>query len=393
MNMKNQVKIFFAVAILFAITGCKEKIIEKPFVFNGKTFLDLVTNSIKGDSTAKKTLEGLITFDAALSSFNKIEVDSIEINNSNYYTLLLENQNPVYNLFSIVDKDLNLILKDESLNGYLSVNFKKSGSRRFAVITENFSSRDIVELDRVSYYSLEEYSSSLVFRQFIKIKTPSKEAEQVISVISDTAIVTNIFYPQSKTSRTSKDIFRYNVAKSIYKSEKNLFDSLVVKEIRNLTNTPQSPQITDAESIYKFFNSGNTGQTVQITEISYSDFEISLDSTWKKLDKVSVSDFIKTRTQGYKYLNTKLGASLSLIAISPKDSAESYFIEPLKNKDKFKSDVRYSDKLIDNKNIYQLFEFSCPTKKILMILETPKSTYELNKVHYGDIIKTFAVKC
>lgn len=72
----------------------------------------------------QKTLEGLITFDAALSSFNKIEIDSVEINNSNYYTLLLENQNPVYNLFAIVDKDLNLILKDESLNGYLNLNFK-----------------------------------------------------------------------------------------------------------------------------------------------------------------------------------------------------------------------------------------------------------------------------
>lgn len=391
--MKNQIKIFLVVAILFAIIGCKEKVVEKPFVFYGKTFLELVTNSIKGDEGSKKTLEGLITFDAALSSFNKIEVDSIEINNSNYYTLLLENQNPVYNLFAIVDKDLNLILKDESLNGYLNLNFKKSGSRRFAVITETFNSKDVVELNRVSYYTLEQYSSELAFRQFIKIKTPSKEAEQVVSVISDTAIVTNIFYPQSKTSKTTKDIFRFDVANNKYQSEKNSFDSLVVKEIRTLKVTTKNPQITDAESIYNFLNGNFTNQTEQKINLAYSDFEIKLDSSWKSLDKVAISSFVKSKTDGLKYLSAKLGASISLIAIAPKDSAENYFLEPLKNKEKFSSEVRYSDKLIDNKNIYQLFEYSCPSKKILMILETPKSTYELNKNHYEEIIKTFLVKC
>ena len=68
----------------------------------------LVQNSIKVMKTAKIFLMGLFTFDTELKTFNKILVDSIEINNINYYTLLLENQNPVYNLFAIVDKDLNL---------------------------------------------------------------------------------------------------------------------------------------------------------------------------------------------------------------------------------------------------------------------------------------------
>lgn len=393
MEMKNQIIIFLVVTILTAITGCKEKVEEKQFVFDGKSFLELVTNSIKGDEESKKTLEGLITFDAALSSFNKIEVDSLEINNSNYYTLLLENQNPVYNLFAIVDKDLNLILKDESLNGYLNLNFKKSGSRRFAVVSENFISKDIIELNRVSYYSLEQYSSDLVFRQFIKIKTPTKEAEQVISVISDTAIVTNIFYPQSKSSKTTKDIFRFDVADSKYKSVNNTFDSLVVKEIRNLNVTTKSPQITDAESIYKLLNKNFSNQQVQKINLTPNDFEIKLDSSWKSLDRVTISSFIKSKTEGLKYISTKLGASLSLIAIDPKDSAESYFAEPLRNQEKYNTVIRFSDKLIDNKNIYQLFEFSCQTKKLLMILETPKSTYEINKNLYEEIIKTFLVKC
>ena len=88
-----------------------------------------------------------------------------------------------------------------------------------------------------------------------------------------------------------------------------------------------------------------------------------------------------------------MGAGISLAAIAPTDSAENYFNEVLKNRDETKSVMRFSDKLIDSKNIYQLFEFSCPSKKILMILETPKSTYELNKVHYEEIIKSFLIKC
>ena len=68
----------------------------------------MVENSLKVMTNSKTMLDGLFTFDAELKTFNKILVDSIEINNSIYYTLLLENQNPVYNLFAIVDKDLNL---------------------------------------------------------------------------------------------------------------------------------------------------------------------------------------------------------------------------------------------------------------------------------------------
>jgi len=231
---------------LFTLIACKEKVEENPFVFNGESFLKLVQNSIKGDEESKKTLKGLITFDAALSSFNKIEVDSLEINNSNYYTLLLENQNPVYNLFAIVDKDLNLILKDESLNGYLNLNFKKSGSRIFAVITEDFSSKDVLKLKRVTYYSLEEYASNLVFRQFTEFKSPQKEAQQVISVISDTAIVTNIFYPSTKLKKDTRDVFSFDVGMVYYKSNNNFFDSLIYREIRSYSGTIVNPQIIDS---------------------------------------------------------------------------------------------------------------------------------------------------
>lgn len=391
--MHSFIKNISTLLLLFLLISCKEEVKETPFIINGQSIYTLIKNSLSGDENSKKIIDGLFTFDAELKTYNKIDIDSIEINNTNYYTLLLENQNPINNLFAIVDKDLNLILKDESLNGYLNLNFKKSGSRRFAVITEDFNSKDIIQLNRISYYSLEQYASELVFRQFTKIRTASKEAEQVVSVISDTAIVTSIFYPASKTSKTSKDVFSFDVAIDKYVSDKNLFDSLVYKEVRGLNIQTKNPQITDAESILRFFNGKDPNVSTHKSSISENDFEIVLDSTWKKLGSITISNLVKQKLNGLKFISGKMGAGISLAAIAPTDSAENYFNEVLKNRDDTKSVMRFSDKLIDNKNIYQLYEFSCPTKKILLILETPKSTYELNKVHYDEIIKSFLIKC
>jgi hypothetical protein len=389
-SLKKYLAVIFLLVLAIA---CKEQVKETPLVINGQTIYTLIKNSLSGDENSKKIIDGLFTFDAELKTYNKIDIDSIEINNANYYTLLLENQNPIYNLFAIVDKDLNLILKDESLNGYLNLNFKKSGSRRFAMITEEFNSKDVIQLNRSSYYSIEQYSSELVFRQFTKIKTANKEAEQVVSVISDTAIVTSIFYPASKTSKTSKDVFSFDVANNKYVSDKNLFDSLVYKEVRSLSNQTKNPQITDAESILRFFNGKDPNVSTHQIGISENDFEIVLDSTWKKLGSITISNLVKQKLNGLKFISGKMGAGISLAAIAPTDSAENYFNEVLKNRDETKSVMRFSDKLIDSKNIYQLYEFSCPTKKILMILETPKSTYEINKTHYEEIIKSFLIKC
>lgn len=387
------IKYFSILFLLFLAISCKEEVKETPFIVNGQTIYTLIINSLSDDENSKKIIEGLFTFDAELETYNKIDIDSIEINNLDYYTLLLENQNPVYNLFAIVDKDLNLILKDESLNGYLKLNFRKSGSRRFAVITEDFNSKDVIELNRISYYSLEQYTSELVYRQFTKIKTSTKEAEQVISVISDTAIVTSIFYPASKNSKTSKDVFSFDVASNKYVSDKNLFDSIIYKEVRSINIQSKNPQITDAESILRFFNDQDPKDSILQVSISENDFEIILDSTWKKLGNITISNLVKQKINGLKFISGKMGSEISLAVIAPTDSAENYFNEVLKNSKELNSVMRYSDKLIDNKNIYQLYEFSCPTKKILMILETPKSTYELNKAYYEEIIKTFLIKC
>ena len=391
--MKNKITLFFLTLVFIFLNACKSNLDQKPFVFNGNTLKSLIENSIKGDENSSNIISGLISFKAPLNSFNKISIDSIEIDNKYYYTLLLENQNSVYNLFAIIDKDLNLILKDESLNGYLNLNFKKSGSRIFVVLNEEFNSKDVIRLNRVSYYSLEQYSSGLVMRQFTKFESPGKEAEQVITSISDTAITTSIIYLNSKIKKSSKDIFKYDVSTNKYLSNENLFDSLVYKEVRSISNKTKNYQITDGESIIRFIEGDNLNAPSTKLKLNENDFSLELDSTWNKIKNVTISNFVRTKLEGIKFISSKLGAAITLAAISPIDSAENYFNEDLINKVSYSSIIRYSDKLVDKKNIYRLYEFSCPTKKILMIFETPKSSYEANKNIYEQIIKTFLVKC
>ncbi len=391
--MKNRITLFLLALVFIFLIACKSNLDQKPFIFNGNTLKSLIENSIKGDENSSNILSGLISFKAPLNSFNKISIDSIEIDNKYYYTLLLENQNSVYNLFAIIDKDLNLILKDESLNGYLNLNFKKSGSRIFVVLNEEFNSKDVVRLNRVSYYSLEQYSSGLVLRQFTKIESPGKEAEQVITSITDTAITTSIFNRGSKTNKSSKDIFKYDVSTNKYLSIENVFDSLIYREVRSISSKTKNYQITDGESIIRFIESNNLNAPSTNLKLNENDFSIELDSTWNKIKNVTISNFVRTKLEGIKFISSKLGAAISIAAISPIDSAENYFYEDLNNKVSYGSIIRYSDKLVDKKNIYQLYELSCPNKKILMIFETPKSSYEANKSIYEQIIKTFLVKC
>lgn len=390
--MKNIFKLFLTVLFFSLLISCKEKVEEKPFEFNGNSFYSIINNAIKGDKNSQKILNGFINFTVDPASYNRINVDSIKINSSTYYTLLLENQNPVYNLFAVVDKEINLILKDESLNGYLSLNFKKSGSRIFAVVTENFKSKDIIELNRVSYYIMEEYACDLAFRQFIKLKTTDKEAEQVVSLISDTAIVTNIFIPSSTTSKSRKDIFNFDVANSRYLSINNFFDTLVYKEIKNTNISVINPQLTE-ETYNRFFNPSFTGLNKTAMRITEEDYAIELDSSWVYSENITYVKFVKQKTVGVKYFNSESGSSIFIAKVDSADSASTYLNEQLKNEASYKSFVKYSDKLIDKENVYQLFEFSCPTNRVILIFEMPKSTYDKNKELYDRIIQNFLVKC
>jgi hypothetical protein len=363
-------------------------------VFDGTELKKLVEQSLQGDSSNGDKLRGLFTFVAKdFSTYNNIFIDSIQVNKNKFYSILVENQNPLYNLFAIIDRNKKLYLKDESLNGYLNSNWKKSGSKIFAVVDESFRSKDVIMLDRISYYSIDSLGVSLVFRQFTKIKTPQKEADQIIVFVSDSSIHTEIF-DSSASSKPGKDIFRFNVSKNKYLSSKNKFDTLVVSEVNGINIDANEPQIVDYQSIRHLLDETNNLIKVDSsTLINDNDFEIKFDNQWKKLGGYTIANLLKKEMKGFKFINTKIGAGISMFKITPNDSLEGYFDKALIIETNGKKTQRATEEFDDTKNRYKLFEYSCPAKKIILILEAPKATYENYRDIFNNIFKSFKIKC
>jgi len=391
--MKHLLKIFFILFILI-FNSCNKETKQNNSVFDGTELKKLVEQSLQGDSSNGDKLRGLFTFVAKdFSTYNNIFIDSIQVNKNKFYSILVENQNPLYNLFAIIDRNKKLYLKDESLNGYLNSNWKKSGSKIFAVVDESFRSKDVIMLDRISYYSIDSLGVSLVFRQFTKIKTPQKEADQIIVFVSDSSIHTEIF-DSSASSKPGKDIFRFNVSKNKYLSSKNKFDTLVVSEVNGINIDANEPQIVDYQSIRHLLDETNNLIKVDSsTLINDNDFEIKFDNQWKKLGGYTIANLLKKEMKGFKFINTKIGAGISMFKITPNDSLEGYFDKALIIETNGKKTQRATEEFDDTKNRYKLFEYSCPAKKIILILEAPKATYENYRDIFNNIFKSFKIKC
>ena len=90
-----------------------------------------------------------------------------------------------------------------------------------------------------------------------------------------------------------------------------------------------------------------------------------LTARGKSLEALQYQILLNKKLIGIKFISGKMGAAISLAAIAPTDSAENYFNEALNNQNNLTAMFVFPIKLIDSKNIYQLYEFSCPTKKIL----------------------------
>lgn len=383
--------------LLFTLISCKK---QNPVISNemdGVKIKILIEDALKGEQESLKRLEGLLTFIPAKENiYNKKVIDSIFINNKILYSIILEHPNPIYNLFAIIDKNLNLLLKDESLNGFLTANWKKSGSKVFAAVNEDFVSKDNIKLNRVSYYLIDPIWCDLVFRQFTHIKLFDKSISQVVTFFSDTLISTQTTGNLPKPSKKKNDYFRYNTEKNKYLSSNNYFDSLVVKIIREYEVELAESQITGNEPILSSFSDdqiSNANDSNKEIEITDSDFEITLDNPWKKLSRFIASVNLKKELKGIKFINTKIGAGISLIKISADDKAENYtdlkFTEQLNENSKF----RVSEISEAGKTYFRVYEFTCPSKKILFIFEAPKLTYNNFRHIYESIINSFLIKC
>ncbi len=326
------------------------------------------------------------------SNPNSITENTFSSSGKHYYTILAEYPNPVYNRFAIIDTNYNVLLVDKSLNGYLTESKIETNRLNFLKVEENFISKGVLGLRRVSLYSVDDNdNAALVFRIFTELQEPGITYRQEITQIGPKEIKTKIYSTDpGKTDLVSdQDVFLFDLESRKYASTSDFFEDFVLSEVDNFASSSDKPQIINRES---FVNQpGNSAE--KKTRHMLGNFSMPLSGEWNEIKNVTLSGLLKRPEKGTKYINNHYGAEISVIQLSQDDSAESYISYPLENVSAGNYRVRFSEKVSGGKYFYQFFEYSCGKEKFLLILQTLKTTYDLYKEDYQNLINSFSMEC
>ena len=234
--------------ILLALTllwGCKESKISapaKPLDVNDLS--SLVLKAINGDRKANDSLSGLIETELIENAaYNSLTVDSFSVDTLNFFYVLLEYPNQIFNRLAFYDDKTNCYLIDKSLNGKISVDVLEVQELKFLKVIESFLVKDTLEVIRLSFYKNIAQTIKLVYRNFAQLKTPKQTFIQTITSIAGDTIKTKLTVPKKVKITSEEDFFFYDGIENYYKSSNSLFDSLVIKEINNFEIETHKPNI------------------------------------------------------------------------------------------------------------------------------------------------------
>lgn len=381
-------------SVLFFI-GCGSEEDKKALLkFNSTQIREIVIDSFKGNEDKNNILSGLIDLSLPINlDYNKFQIDSFLVDKNIFYSLLLEFPNPAYNRFAIYNENLRCLIIDKSINGFLKINFTRFGNFNFVSLTENFLTKDTIEIQRFSLYKFEKDSAGLSFRTFTKIILPAAELTQEINSITNDYVSTVIRQSKIKDNNFQADTFFYNRNLKAYISSDLTFEKIINDKINKFRFTPKKKNLSSSDDITKFrtelINSSSDKNIAEETK----GYSIDLDSTWLEIQNCSITRNMKKEIKGTRYVNNRFGATISVARISETDSAESFFSQPLPNKTSGEYRVRFSNAFEHGKSILLFVEHSCKDKKFIIILEAPKFTYSPNRNIYEDILNTFFIEC
>ncbi len=324
---------------------------------------------------------------------NSISEDTFSFSGKHYYSILAEYPDPVYNRFAIIDTNYNVLLVDKSLNGYLTESKAAANYLSFIRVEESFISKGVLGLRRVSFYSVDDNDNAeLVFRTFTELRKPEITYKQDIVRIEPKEIKTIMYStdpPKSGLVR-DHDIFLFDANTGKYTGTSGTFDDFVLSEVENFESASDKPQIINRESYLK--QRGITSPEKSVPH-RLGKFSMPLSGEWNEVKDVKITGLLKRPEPGVKYINNHYGAEISVIQLPPDDSAESYISYPLENISAGNYRVRFSEKVSGGKYFYQFFEYSCGKEKFLLILQTLKTTYDLYKDDYQNLINSFSMEC
>lgn len=382
--------IIIITSMFFSCQSAKEE--KSLALIDGKKLLSFISLALDSTNVSGNPIEKL--FDKAKDksyTYNKIEVDSIVTGNRKLFSILLEHPIPAYNLFAVVDDSLNLLLKDISLNGYISAKWKSQNDKTILEVKEEFKSYEVFNLQRYSVYYHLGNNFKLVFRTFTFFSSPKDSLYQNIIEITDSLIQTKIPKPKFIKLSDSTDTFVFNKNEFKYLSEKNVFESIILKEINN-TQTELSPNhILNKKSINDILEYTDANHTFTADE---RDFKFQIPKDWSKIYNVSLSRDINRNVKGIYFVNQKLGSAIGIVKIPLTDSAEIYVSDKLTTvKEIGNYKVRQSELKQDLKRFYQTIEHNCGNKKYILLIEGSKSIYKENQKLFDDIISSFIINC
>ncbi len=377
--------------ILLFFTGCNQhkpgKIAE---AINGAKIKSLVIRAISADTTANDSLSGLINlFYPVDKNYNSLNIDSIKTESGKtLYTVLLVYPNPVYNKFAVYGTDLTPYILDNSLNGSLSLGSVILNGDKYIEIKESFYPKNNLILTRLSLYKIFPNSIKMVFRNFSELSEPGNEYYQQIVELSPDRIRTSINSKNNSIMTNKGDIFLWNASKNEYISQDSVFYKFVTDKISSSKGTPDKKEISSEEDALH-----SVGITTKSDTETHKDFRLSLSNDWKELDNLKITLDSNVEKKGIKFINANIGASITVFPLKPGDKTENLIKSSFLHKESKNNKFRYSREVISGKNILQFWEYSCPSKKYLMILEASKYTFDRYKKMYLSIIHSFDAGC
>lgn len=385
-------RLLIVLLIASVIAGCSEEKIST-FQFNGSKLSSYINSYLDNDSTAAAMIEILFnSIDPELIEVNNLTIDSLLISDSVVlYTMVLESPNPAFNTFAVIDRNMNILLKDNSLNGSINSGFKFINNTNYFITVESFKSRDTFNLQRTSLYEMNTNSVKLKFRAFTAFSFGSIEITSTISSITQQELILNYKVNDDRAFRYKTEIFTYNSISEEYISNENHLKNFTLNQVANFVNDRDIKEITDAVSFSKIVAGEEMSNEYEF--VSNNEFIISLSGDWREFKNFTITKYLSSELTGNKFRNEKLGASLSLLKLPDEVPSENYLDFELTNIDTYLHPVRYSDLQESGRLLIQIFEYTCGTIKFLLILEAPKYTYEHNSEIYENIFKSFKINC
>ncbi len=357
----------------------------------------MTVSAVNGDKTDNGKLSNLVDLSLPVNTnYNSLSVDSLTAGKKKYYLVILQYPNPLYNRFAVYDSTLKCYLIDKSLNGYFVASNMVIKNDDFIKIVENFNSRDVLNLNRLTLYKFSRTGVNIAFRSFIKLEKEGTEYDQVISEIAKDRIKTDITSTRRSVIDNKSDIFIYDSSLHKYISVNNLFDDFVIDQVNSFNHNDEQPEIKNYQSAMESVGKNIYADTISnaANVSSRYGFSLTIGEDWKEKKDLVISDYFTKQLKGSQYLNEKIGAVITVVKIVPEDSAEMYLRNyKLSRKSEGKYKVRYSQRYIEGHEFVQFFEYACGNNKYVLVLKSSKYTYERFRKVFENIINSFTMDC